>query len=193
VLGIDQRRTLPPLAPCTFTAWFRQHRPPAGAPRGPVILWDDTYLTYHQPEIGQAAVRVLEAAGFEVKVVKDRRCCGRPMISKGLLKEARENAAHNVARLYPFAASGIPIIGLEPSCLATFRDEYPDLLHSDEARLVARHSFFIEEFLARLDGQGELDLSFTVPEQPRRILAHGHCYQKSLTTTAPLLLSAVAA
>ncbi len=186
-LGIDRRRTLPSLARRTFTTWFRQHRPPANAPRGPVILWDDTYLTYNQPEIGQAAVRVLEAAGFEVKLIEGRRCCGRPMISKGLLREARENAAYNVARLYPFAASGIPIVGLEPSCLATFRDEYPDLLRSDEARQVARHSFFIEEFLTRLAGQGELSLAFTVPEQPRHVLVHGHCYQKSLTTTAPLV------
>ncbi len=188
-LGIDRQRTLPPLAARTFQHWFRHRQAPVpvSAPRGPVILWDDTYLSYNEPEIGRAAVRVLEAAGFEVKLVADRRCCGRPMISKGLLEEARRNAAHNVARLFPYAAQGLPIIGPEPSCLATFRDEYPDLLRSDEARQVAAQSYFIEEFLVKLAGEGTLDLPFATPAQTRQLLVHGHCYQKALTGTAPLL------
>ncbi|MBN1218285.1 MAG: FAD-binding protein, partial [Anaerolineae bacterium] len=186
-LGLDRRHALPPLASFTFQKWF-YHRPhPPAATRGTVILWDDTYLTYNEPEVGQAAVRVLEAAGFAVKLMANRKCCGRPMISKGLLKDARNNAAHNVALLAPFAAQGVPIIGIEPSCLTTFRDEYPDLLRSNEARLVAKHSFFIEEFLTDLAGRGELDLKFAPPQKPRHILVHGHCYQKALTGTAPVL------
>ena len=187
-LGIDRRRRLPPLARTTFQKWFKQRPFPAtAAPRGPVILWDDTYLSYDSPEIGQAAVKVLEAAGFAVQLIADRRCCGRPMISKGMLKEARANAAHNVARLYPLAVQGIPIVGLEPSCIAAFRDEYPDLLRRDEARQVAAHSFFIEEFLAGLAERGELELAFAAPAQARHILVHGHCYQKALTGVSPLL------
>jgi len=119
-----------------------------------------------------------------VLLIAERRCCGRPMISKGLLKEARENARHNVALLAPFAQKGVPIVGIEPSCVAAFRDEYPDLLRTDEARLVARQTFFIEEFLARLAEKGELDLSFV--EDRQHILVHGHCYQKALTGTAAL-------
>jgi Fe-S oxidoreductase len=187
LLAIDRRRTLPPLAPYTFQHWFLNRPAPPPATRGPVILWDDTYLTYNEPEIGQAAVRVLEAAGFEVKLIADRRCCGRPMISKGLLKEARDRANHNVARLYPFAAQGIPLIGLEPSCIATFRDEYPDLLRSAEARTVAEYSFFIEEFLANLAELDELELPFMPSAQAGQVLVHGHCYQKALSGTSPLL------
>ncbi len=171
-LGIDRRRPLPPLATTTFQRWFAA-RSPAEGRRGPVVLWDDTYLSYNHPEIGRAAVRVLEAAGFAVQIIADRRCCGRPMISKGLLTEARQNAAHNVARLAPYAAAGVPIIGLEPSCLLTFRDEYPDLLGSDEARLVAGRSFLIEEFLLDLAGRGELELTWADNPSPREILLHG--------------------
>jgi Fe-S oxidoreductase len=109
------------------------------------------------------------------------------MISKGMLEEARRNAAYNVARLYPLAAAGVPIVGIEPSCLAAFRDEYPDLLGTAEARQVAARSFFIEEFLTDLAGRGELDLTFAEPDRPQDILVHGHCYQKALTGTSPLL------
>ncbi|HJW82675.1 MAG TPA: FAD-linked oxidase C-terminal domain-containing protein [Anaerolineae bacterium] len=186
-LGIDRRRAPPALAPRTFHDWFRRHPRPASAPRGRIVLWDDTYLTYNEPEIGQAAARVLEAAGFQVELVADRRCCGRPMISKGLLEEARANATHNVARLAPLAAEGIPIVGLEPSCIATFRDEYPSLLPTDAAREVAANTFFIEEFITHLAQRGELNLPFSVPEKMRRVLVHGHCYQKALATTTPLL------
>ncbi len=185
-LGVDRRRALPAAAPRTFQAWFRRRPKPASAPRGPVILWDDTYLSYNEPEVGMAAVRVLEAAGFEVRLVKDRVCCGRPMISKGLLGEARRHAAHNLARLAPLAAQGFPIVGIEPSCIATFRDEYPALVPGEEARLVAGQSFFVEEFLADLQRQGTLRLPFK-DGQERRILAHGHCYQKALTAPSALV------
>ena len=187
ILGIDRRRKLPDLAPTTFQSWFRRRSSVRAATRGMVVLWDDCYLSYNNPEIGVAAVKVLEASGFEVKLIENRRCCGRPMISKGLLREARENAAHNVSLLAPYAAQGVPIIGLEPSCIATFRDEYPDLLSSEAARQVATASFFIEEFLANLITQGELELTFETPEKQRHILVHGHCYQKALTSTSQLL------
>lgn len=177
-LGIDRRRPLPELAPATFQSWFKRQPAQATAPRGPVVLWDDTYLTYNHPEIGQAAVKVLHAAGFAVKLITDRRCCGRPLISKGLLAEAKKHAAHNVTLLAPLAAAGVPILGLEPSCLAAFRDEYPDLLRSDEARLVARHSYFMEEFLLEQAEAGKLNLPWQ--PAPGAILLHGHCYQKAL-------------
>jgi FAD/FMN-containing dehydrogenase/Fe-S oxidoreductase len=186
-IGIDKRQSLPILAPQTFQKWFYNRVPPSPGEKRLVILWDDTYLTYNDPEIGQAATKVLEAAGFEVKLVKERKCCGRPMISKGLLKEAKKNAQHNVSLLAPFAAQGIPIVGIEPSCVATFRDEYPDLLKTEEAQIVAQHSFFIEEFLANLAEMGALNLPFVVPEQTRHYLVHGHCYQKAQTGTTPVM------
>src|SRR5689334_20863429 len=120
--GIDRRRPLPALAAQTFTDWFAGHTPPSSAPRGEVVLFHDTFTTYNVPEIARAAVGVLEAAGYRVVLV-DRKCCGRPLISKGMLGEAREHASWNVERLAPYARRGVPIVGLEPSCLLTLRDE----------------------------------------------------------------------
>lgn len=190
-LGIDARRSLPPLARQSFRAWWRArghverpgHMPRTGRE---VVLWDDTYVQHNQPEIGQAAVALLEAAGFRVRLLTDRRCCGRPMISKGLLDQARANAAYNVARLLPFAERGVPILGLEPSCLTTFRDEYPDLLRTPESRLVAQQSLFFEQFIAQEAAAGRLTLPLR-PADSATIHVHGHCYQKAQTGTGPLL------
>jgi Fe-S oxidoreductase len=180
VLGIDRRRPLPTFAPRTFTDWMAS-RPVAPSSRGEVVLFHDTFVTYNTPEIGQAAVQLLEAAGYRVVLV-DRKCCGRPLISKGMLLEAKEHAAYNVARLHPYAARGVAIVGLEPSCLLTLRDEYVDLLRTDEARTVARQSALLEQFLLRERERG-LTLSFKAGA--REALLHGHCHQKAIVGTAP--------
>jgi len=181
LLGIDRRRPLPAFARETFTDWFDRRRAPAAAPRGPVVLFHDTFVTYNAPEIGRAAVELLEAAGYKVELV-DRKCCGRPLISKGMLDEAREHARWNVERLFPWVARGVAVVGLEPSCLLTVRDEWVDLLRTDEARQVARSSFLLEEFLLRERARG-LELRFK--PGARRALLHGHCHQKALVGTAP--------
>jgi len=181
VAGIDRRRPLPKLAAATFTEWFRHHAPSAAAPRGEVVLFHDTFVTYNTPEIGRAAVELLEAAGYRVVLV-DKKCCGRPLISKGMLAEARAHAAWNVGRLASYARRGVPIVGLEPSCLLTLRDESVDLLGTDDARTVARHAFLLEEFLARERARG-LELRFS--GSGRTALLHGHCHQKALVGTAP--------
>ncbi|MBI2157100.1 MAG: FAD-binding protein [Candidatus Rokubacteria bacterium] len=179
VVGIDRRRPLPPLAAEPFTAWFARHAPPAAAPRGEVVLFHDTFTTYNTPAIGRAAVGLLEAAGYRVTLA-DKTCCGRPLISKGMLAEAKVHAAWNVARLHPYAARGVAIVGLEPSCLLTLRDESVDLLRTAEARLVATQSFLLEEFLLRERGRG-LELAFA--PRGRKALLHGHCHQKALAGT----------
>jgi len=181
IVGIDRRRPLPSLAAETFGDWFRRHTPPAAAPRGDVVLFDDTFVTYNVPEIARAAVEVLEAAGYRVVLV-DRKCCGRPLISKGMLSRAREHAAWNVAQLAPYARRGVAIVGLEPSCLLTLRDETVDLLRTDDARAVARQSFLFEEFLVRERGRG---LALKFGGAGRQALLHGHCHQKALVGTAP--------
>jgi FAD/FMN-containing dehydrogenase/Fe-S oxidoreductase len=181
VVGIDRRRPLPALARQTFTDWFRQRPAPAAAPRGEVVLFHDTFVTYNTPEIGRAAVQLLEAAGYHVALV-DRKCCGRPLISKGMLTEAREHAAFNVERLHPYAARGVAIVGLEPSCLLTLRDEWVDLLRTDEARAVATQSALLEQFLLRERERG-LELRWT--PHGRQVLLHGHCHQKAIVGTAP--------
>jgi FAD/FMN-containing dehydrogenase/Fe-S oxidoreductase len=185
LVGIDRRRSLPPFARPTFAAWFRRRgsAPPARA-RGKVVLFHDTFMNYNYPEIGQAAVAVLERAGYEVLLV-EKRCCGRPMISKGMLEAARAHALYNVNLLAPYVEQGIPIVGCEPSCLLTLRDEYPDLVADTRVEAVAAHSFMIEEFLAGLQERGELQLSFR--ETPRTLLLHGHCHQKALIGTGPSL------
>jgi FAD/FMN-containing dehydrogenase/Fe-S oxidoreductase len=180
-LGIDRRRPLPALAEQTFTDWFRQRPERPAAPRGEVVLFHDTFVTHNTPEIGHAAVQLLETAGYRVVLI-DRKCCGRPLISKGMLGEARDHAAWNVERLYPYASRGVAIVGLEPSCLLTLRDEWVDLLRTDEARVVAEQSALLEQFLLRERERG-LRLSFR--PGARQALLHGHCHQKAIVGTAP--------
>ncbi len=183
-VGIARERVLPPFARPTFLEWFAERGVKPTGRRGKVVLFPDTFMTYNYPEIGKAAVRVLETAGFEV-ILPEKRCCGRPMISKGMLKEVEANVRYNVEKLSAYVKQGIPIVGCEPSCLLTFRDEYPDLIDDERVTLVAKNSFLLEEFLLRLHEQGELDLRFNGPK--RKLLLHGHCHQKALVGSAPSL------
>jgi FAD/FMN-containing dehydrogenase/Fe-S oxidoreductase len=180
LLGIDSRRPLPAFARETFTDWFDRRRPRLDAPRGSVLLFHDTFVTYNTPEIGRAAVELLEAGGYRVELA-DKKCCGRPLISKGMLAEAKAHAEWNVERLHPWAARGVPIVGLEPSCLLTLRDEAPELVRTEAARAVARSCFLLEEFLIRERQQG---LTLRFRDGRRRALLHGHCHQKALVGTA---------
>ena len=183
-LGIHARRTLPHFARTTFPDWFKSHRKATEGKLGRVVLFNDTFMNYNYPQVGVAAVELLEHAGYGV-VLANAACCGRPMISKGLLDKSKAHAQHNVDLLYPYAAKGIPIVGCEPSCLLTLRDEYPDLLREGEdhekARTVAANSYLIDEFLIMLKDKGELALEFTNVE--KKVLFHGHCHQKALVGT----------
>ena len=186
-LGISQAREMPPFARHPFTDWFRRHRQPGPASRPQVVLFHDTFNTYNDPHVAIAAVELLEAAGYNV-VLPGHKCCGRPLISHGLVDAARAAARETVARLAPFAAQGIPIVGLEPSCLLTLRDEYLTLLPDDpRARQVADRALLLEEFVARLAEAGALNLTFTTAA--RRVLLHGHCHQKALVGTEPSRLA----
>ncbi|MEX2399154.1 MAG: FAD-linked oxidase C-terminal domain-containing protein, partial [Rhodothermales bacterium] len=148
-----------------------------------VVLFNDTFNTYNTPHVAIAATEVLEAAGFEV-VLPGHFCCGRPMISKGLVDEARAAAADTVAHLHAFAEEGLPIVGLEPSCLLSLRDEYAYLLPDDpRVPRVAERAVMFEEFVASLAEEGRLDLTFK--NDTRRVLLHGHCHQKALVGTKP--------
>ena len=136
------------------------------------------FTLYNYPQMGIATVKVMEAAGYSVNLPQNLACCGRPMISKGMLEQAERNAEVNVAALLPFAEHGIPIIGIEPSCLLTFRDEVPQLLRSDVAGLVAENSLLIDEWLMRRQELGELDL-LEWQGNSRELLLHGHCHHKA--------------
>ena len=187
-LGIHRERPLPRFARESFRRWFTRRlrartatlEVPREAPRGEVVLFDDTFTRYEHPEVGQAATRVLEALGYRVVLVQRTGCCGRPLISKGMLGTAARWARRNVDALLPYAARGVPIVGTEPSCLLTLRDEYPDLLRDDASRSVAGQALLLDELIARLADE-EPDVARIFRDDVHAdVLLHGHCHQKAL-------------
>ncbi len=189
LLGISAERDLPQFAREPFTTWFKKHqRPSKRRPfrgdqiRPTVVLFNDTYNTYNYPQVAIAATEVLEANGMQVLLpgVTD---CGRPALSKGLVKQAQATAEKVLDRLYPYAAAGLPIVFLEPSELSAVIDDYAALLpHDERVKVVAARCFLFEQFLVHLAEKGELNLVFD--QRPRQFLLHGHCHQKALLTTA---------
>jgi FAD/FMN-containing dehydrogenase/Fe-S oxidoreductase len=181
--GIDRRRTLPTFAHDDFRKWFRRrHANGRAGQRGTVVLLDDCFTTYNDPEVGRSAVRVLEAAGYRVELA-GLECCGRPAISKGLLPLARELARANVEKLVPFVSAGIPIVGCEPSCLVTLIDEYRDFRLGPAAEEVAAAAILVDAFVSDSARAPELPLE----PRPGRVLVHGHCQQKAVLGTSGTL------
>jgi len=185
IAKVDRRCTLPPFASETFRAWFagRSKSNNAGS-RGQVVFFDDCFSNYNYPEVGRAAVELLEAAGYEI-LLADKTCCGRPMISKGLLEDARQACETNIAVLDSYAKSDIPILGVEPSCLLTLRDEYLELTKDPAAERVAGAARMVDEFLVEKNRAGELDLKWK--GSAPGVLIHGHCHQKAQIGTGPTL------
>jgi len=180
LMGISSRRSLPEFAGRPFS-----RKVPGSAPGGlegrRVILFADTVNNFNHPETLAAAYGLLEAAGFAVGI-HSQGCCGRPFISKGLHPRAVDAARRTVEALHPFAAAGIPIVGVEPSCLSALKDDYLYLLPGNEkAARVAKGVFPLEEFIVGLADRGELGLEFEDLEG--EILLHGHCHQKALFGT----------
>jgi len=188
LVGVHKERKMSPFVSRTFVhRWHthRKHNPVPPTTRGKVVYFHDTFATYNYPRIGLAAVRLIEAAGFEVIIEERRACCGRPMLSKGLVNSARKVARRNVGLLAPYAKQGIPIIGTEPSCILTLRDEYRDLLPGDpNVDVVARHSYMIDEWLAKLDNEEDLGITWK-SGTGSEVLFHGHCHQKALIGVGP--------
>jgi FAD/FMN-containing dehydrogenase/Fe-S oxidoreductase len=202
-IGISARRSLPAYAHERFDRWFAKnavagggdpgHKRSAerndaaviasGYSRGRVILWDDTFVRYHEPHIGMAAVKVLEALGFEVALVKNRRCCGRPAFSQGNLDAAAKLAAHNLKILSLLQYSSTPIIFLEPSCWSMFVEDYRELKIHDAENIAAR-CFLFEKFVNDLLEQEPEALRFKRESRSRGILIHPHCHAKSITSPA---------
>jgi len=187
-IGITRERPLPLLARQRFSVWARRNAPAAsqGSAAAPILI-ADTYTEYNYPHLGQAVLRVAAAAGCRVPIWGPREinCCGRPLISKGLLDGARKLAIKNVRRMAPVAAAGGRFMLIEPSCAAAFRDEYPDLVPADQradARRVSAATLTVEEWLSEIGAADRLP-----PErfdaQPREVLLHGHCYQRALWGT----------
>jgi len=147
------------------------------ASRSPIILWDDTFVRYHEPHIGFAAVKVLEALGFEVALAKNRRCCGRPAFSQGNLGAATKLAKHNVGLLSLLQNSNTPIVFLEPSCWSMFVEDYREL-NINGAEDLAKRCFTFEKFVDDLLARQPDALQFN--QRPATIAIHPHCHAKSI-------------
>jgi len=197
-VGIDRRRPLPRFERVSLSHWFH-HRPSGGdrshsgsvvppynqnsGSRGVVVFLGDSFTSYTESSIGRAAIELLEMAGWEVQL-EDRVCCGRSLISKGLLREAKVQHAALLDRLAPLARAGVPIVGCEPSCLLTLEDELPALAHhSEPARAVAGAARLVEDLLVEALEGGALELDPDSSVANRTILFHGHCHQKAAGAT----------
>ena len=196
-LGLAEERPLPPYAKQRFDKWFRKRgrvgrdsveprgqrmqlpgstesRPTKS--RGRVILWDDTFVRYHEPHIGIAAVSVLEALGFEVSLPKGRRCCGRPAFSQGNLDEAARLGRHNVDLLRASGAD-VPVLFLEPSCYSMFIEDYGEL-KIEHASGIAERCFLFEKFVDDILTAEPHALNFKQRVEP--VAIHAHCHAKAL-------------
>jgi FAD/FMN-containing dehydrogenase/Fe-S oxidoreductase len=194
IAGIPQQRSIPAFAPETFKTWFHRTRTrrfasgyrfsdtagpskstaPSGAAPS-ILLWPDTFNNHFHPATAKAAVDVLEAAGFQVIVPKAHLCCGRPLYDHGMLDRAQALLLQILEELSPQIEAGVPIVGLEPSCVAVFRDELINLFpHDDRAQALSRQTFLLGEFL---EAHAK---DFPLPRLNRKAILHGHCHQKSL-------------
>jgi Fe-S oxidoreductase len=175
-LGLAVERRPPRFAHETFSAWFaRRPAPPAGAERQRVVLFPDTFTNLFEPEVGQAAVQVLEAAGFAPELPARRLCCGRPLYDYGMLRLARRTLRQALDALDEPITAGVPMLVLEPSCAAVFRDELRKMLPGDEhARRLSAQTVTLDELLNRHAAEWE------PPPLRRRALIHGHCHHRAV-------------
>ncbi len=172
LLGVAPERRLPPFAPVSFRRWFQKR--PAGQGERRVILWPDTFNNYFHPQTARAAVEVLEQAGYRVEIPDRILCCGRPLYDYGMLDAAKRLLRRTLAALREEIRAGVPIVALEPSCVAVFRDELLELLPEDEdAKRLARQTFLLGEFLSRC-------ATLRLPPLRQKALVHGHCHQKAI-------------
>jgi Fe-S oxidoreductase len=175
-MRVAPERTMPAFTYNTFEKWWRNRKSAIENPKSQVVLFVDTFTRYNHPQIGIDAVEVLERAGVEV-IIPPWKCCGRPMLSQGQPKAMLDWARFNVAQLAPYAKQGIPILGLEPSCISAFKDDYLDLIPGEDTSAVAQAFTSVEEFLIS-DWRFSIEGS-SIGNQKSSILLHGHCHQKS--------------
>jgi Fe-S oxidoreductase len=176
--GMDPRRRMPAFAPEPFRRAFLKGRRSAGDGRPRVILFDDTFHNFFEPGPLSAAARVLERAGYDVHLPRKQVCCGRAAVSKGLLEHARSRQAELLETLLPEVEAGAWIVGVEPSCILTLRDELPDLVRDPRAATLATAAVTFEEFLAALPDWRPGRLA-------RKAVVHGHCHQKAIVGMGP--------
>jgi FAD/FMN-containing dehydrogenase/Fe-S oxidoreductase len=188
LLGFSARRRLPQWRSDTFLGSARPS--PANSALREVVLFADTFNNYFESENAKAALRVLEAAGYQVHIASAKNetrplCCGRTYLSAGLVDEARREAQRTIEALLPFVERGVPVIGLEPSCLLTMRDEFLSYGLGGAAKTLAANAMLFEEFLAREVKAGQLNLKLK-PLPQKTALLHGHCHQKAFDAVKPV-------
>ena len=189
VVGFAKDRSMPALAHETVEKWFKKRFQASSTPKhSAVYFFCDEFTNYNDAEIGKTAIQLLDRLGYEVKWA-DHAESGRAYLSKGLLDEARALAEKNVKLFSPLLSEDTPLVGIEPSSLLTFRDEYPDLLRGEwqqKAKALAPHCLTIEEMLAKALEAGHLNPDlFTTPAEKQLIKVHGHCHQKALSSMVP--------
>ena len=171
--GISTRREMPPFAPETFKAWMKE-RGGVNLDGPPVVLFPDTFNNYFHPDTAKAAVEVLEAAGYRVIVPQEPLCCGRPLYDYGMLATAQKFLRHLTDTLAPYAREGIKVVGVEPSCVASFRDELPGMFpHDEDARRLSKNTLTLAEFLVNEEG-------YEPPQLNRKAVVHGHCHHEAV-------------
>lgn len=174
VAGIARERDLPAYAPETFQHWFK-NRNPVNPNGPPVLLWPDTFNNHFHTETAKAAVTVLEGAGFHVQVPQAFLCCGRPLYEYGMLDLAKKQLRQILECLQKDIRAGVPMVGLEPSCTAVFRDELKNLFPNDEDAIrLSRQTMTLAEFLEAKASE------MTLPKMSGQVMIHGHCHHKSI-------------
>jgi Fe-S oxidoreductase len=173
--GIAPQRKVPHLATVPFDQWFAKHRRKEKGQR--VVLWADTFNTYFTPAVAEAAVEVLEDLGYRVEVPASRVCCGRPFYDYGFLPLARSYLRDALAKMEPYLRDGTPIVGLEPSCIAVFRDELLNMFPNDlDAQRLAQQTYTLAEFLEKRAGEWH----WKVPKLHRKAIVQAHCHHEAV-------------
>ena len=177
IANVAPQRSIPMFADHTFRQWF-QKRTPRNVGKERVLLWTDTWNNHFHPHTAQAAVEVLEDAGYHVLVPPHQICCGRPLYDYGLLNSAQKQLHAILADLRPFVREGVPLVGLEPSCLSVFKDEMQNMLRRDlDAQRLASQLYTLEAFLNK---KAEKDEHYRPPKLERSAIVHEHCHKKAV-------------
>ena len=193
-IGVDKRRHLPNFAPQTFQQWFRSRdgKTIPKTPKGLVVLFPDTTTNYNHPELGIATVNIIEKLGYKV-ILPDSRCCGRPMLSNGMMSHAKSNVDFNISSIHPYIEMGAKLVGIEPSCVLGFISDFTDLAAEPEkAKEISKNTMLIEDFFLYAIKKEE-QFQFSNPPQGQKVAFHGHCHQKALvgTTSAMEVLKTI--
>ncbi|EON77540.1 Fe-S protein [Lunatimonas lonarensis] len=181
VAGFSSERTLPAYASEPFYRWFDRNAAQPDHLQKEVVLFADTYLNFHEPDIGKSALKLLNACGYRVHLA-NVGCCQRPKISHGFLREAKAQGNETIRQLLPYLDRGLTVVVCEPSCASAFNDDFPDLMDSPEiAQKLKNQVLMIDVFLAREKDAGRLE--HTLRPKDKRMVIHGHCHQKALYGT----------